>query len=111
MISYVTKEVDLEQLILDERNPRFIVPPNPSQQSIIDYLIDYEEVVKLAISIRENGGLFAGERVIVCEENGKYIVLEGNRRVCACKILLNPNLLSNRKPATIGEIKILYPIV
>ena len=83
MINYVTKEIDVEQLILDEQNPRFIVPPNPSQQSIVDYLIDYEEVVKLAMSIRDNGGLFAGERVIVYEEDGKYIVLEGNRRVCA----------------------------
>lgn len=105
MINYVTKEIDVEQLILDEQNPRFIVPPNPSQQSIVDYLIDYEEVVKLAMSIRDNGGLFAGERVIVYEEDGRYVVLEGNRRVCACKILLNPNLLSNRKPATIGTIE------
>lgn len=105
MINYVTKEIDVEQLILDEQNPRFIVPPNPSQQSIVDYLIDYEEVVKLAMSIRDNGGLFAGERVIVYEEDEKYVVLEGNRRVCACKILLNPNLLSNRKPATIGTIE------
>lgn len=105
MINYVTKEIDVEQLILDEQNPRFIVPPNPSQQSIVDYLIDYEEVVKLAMSIRDNGGLFAGERVIVYEEDGKYVVLEGNRRVCACKILLNPNLLSNRMLATIGTIE------
>ena len=50
-------------------------------------------------------GGFAGERVIVYEEGGKYIVLEGNRRVCACKILLNPRLLANRKPATIGTIE------
>ena len=105
MINYITKEIEVEQLILDELNPRFIVPPNPSQQSIVDYLIDYEEVVKLAMSITENGGLFAGERVIVYEEGGKYIVLEGNRRVCACKILLNPRLLANRKPATIGTIE------
>ena len=105
MINYITKEIEVEQLILDELNPRFIVPPNPSQQSIVDYLIDYEEVVKLAMSITENGGLFAGERVIVYEEGGKYIVLEGNRRVCACKILLNPRLLANRTPATIGTIE------
>lgn len=56
MINYITKEIEVEQLILDELNPRFIVPPNPSQQSIVDYLIDYEEVVKLAMSITENGG-------------------------------------------------------
>ena len=43
--------------------------------------------------------------MIVYEEGGKYIVLEGNRRVGACKILLNPRLLANRKPVTIGTIE------
>ena len=36
MPSYTTKEIQLDELYLDEKNPRFIVPPNPSQQSIVD---------------------------------------------------------------------------
>lgn len=107
MPRYITKEIKLNELYLDEKNPRFIVPPNPSQQSIVDYLIENEEVEQLASDIAKSGGLYAGERVIVTEENGRWIVLEGNRRICACKILMNPNLLSDRKIASIDKMALL----
>ncbi|GAA4655017.1 hypothetical protein GCM10023142_21550 [Anaerocolumna aminovalerica] len=106
MLNYVTKDININDLILDENNPRFIIPPNPSQQSIVDYLIDYEEVEQLAMDISKSGGLYAGERVIAVKENGKYVVLEGNRRICACKILMNPRLLQNRRPASINKLVI-----
>lgn len=107
MAQYITKDINIQELYLDEKNPRFIIPPNPSQQSIVDYLIDYEEVEQLAIDIANSGGLNAGERVIVTEEDGRYIVLEGNRRVCACKILLQHELLLGRKPASVDKISLL----
>ncbi|MDY2699241.1 MAG: hypothetical protein SOV61_06815 [Lachnospiraceae bacterium] len=107
MPKYTTKEIKLEELYLDEKNPRFIVPPNPSQQSIVDYLIENEEVEQLANDIAKSGGLNAGERVIVTEENGRWIVLEGNRRICACKILMNPTLLANRRLASVDKIALL----
>ncbi len=107
MPRYTTKEIKLSELFLDEKNPRFIVPPNPSQQSIVDYLIENEEVEQLANDIAKSGGLYAGERVIVTEENGRWIVLEGNRRICACKILINPNLLANKRLASVEKIALL----
>lgn len=107
MPRYTTKEIKLDELYLDEKNPRFIVPPNPSQQSIVDYLIENEEVEQLANDIVKSGGLNAGERVIVTEENGRWIVLEGNRRICACKILMNPSLLANRRLASVDKISLL----
>ena len=51
MSRYTTKQIQLDELYLDEKNPRFIVPPNPSQQSIVDYLIENEEVEQLANDI------------------------------------------------------------
>lgn len=107
MPRYTTKEIQLDELYLDEKNPRFIVPPNPSQQSIVDYLIENEEVEQLAIDIAKSGGLNAGERVIVTEEKGRWVVLEGNRRICACKILMDPSLLANRRLASIDKISLL----
>lgn len=107
MPRYITKQIKLEELFLDERNPRFITPPNPTQQSIIDYLIENEEVEELAFDIAKSKGLYAGERVIVTEEKGKWVVLEGNRRVCACKILLTPSLLANKRFASIDKIALL----
>ncbi len=107
MPKFTTDEIRLDELYLDEKNPRFIVPPNPSQQSIVDYLIENEEVEQLANDIARSGGLNAGERVIVTEENGRWIVLEGNRRICACKILMNPLLLANRRLASVDKISLL----
>lgn len=107
MPKFTTDEIQLDELYLDEKNPRFIVPPNPSQQSIVDYLIENEEVEQLANDIAKSGGLNAGERVIVTEENGRWIVLEGNRRICACKILMNPSLLANRRFASVDKISLL----
>ena len=54
MPTYTTKEIQLDELYLDEKNPRFIVPPNPSQQSIVDYLIENEEVERLAKDIAKS---------------------------------------------------------
>lgn len=107
MPRYTTKELKLDELYLDEKNPRFIVPPNPTQQSIVDYLIENEEVEQLASDIAKSGGLYAGERIIVTEERGRWIVLEGNRRICACKILMNPQLLVNKRLASVDKIKLL----
>lgn len=88
-----TKFLEIDSLNLDPINPRFIISPNANQESIINYLLEYEGVLSLAQSINEFGGLMPGERIIVYELNGKYIVLEGNRRVCACKLLLNSSLI------------------
>jgi len=34
-----------------------------------------------------------GERAIVCYEHGHNVILEGNRRVCACKLILDRSLI------------------
>lgn len=96
--------INLDDLLLDTKNPRFIVPPNASQQNIIEYLVLHEDVIELSHGINKNHNLFAGERIIAIKDNDKYIVLEGNRRVCACKILMNPELLRNVRPASISSL-------
>ncbi|WP_422445257.1 ParB/Srx family N-terminal domain-containing protein [Thermoanaerobacterium sp. DL9XJH110] len=83
-------------ILLDAKNPRFIIPPDTSQDNIRLYLLEYEEVASLAKSIIDYGGLMPGERVIVCKENDYYVVLEGNRRICACQLLLNPDLIPDK---------------
>ncbi len=80
------------KLFLDYENPRFIIPAKASQDDIIKYLIDNEEIIDLAKGINANNGLLAGERIVVIKDKEKYIVVEGNRRTCACKILLDENL-------------------
>ncbi|GEM_PF-6932947 len=91
---FETKLVHLNDLILDPLNPRFTTRENRNftETEIIDYLIEYEELMTLAKSINNYGGFTPGERLIVVKENTKYIVLEGNRRVSSLKLLNNPKL-------------------
>jgi hypothetical protein len=84
-------------LILDEQNPRIAVRPNASQDEIRAALVETEEVDDLAKKIVKIDGNMAGERIIVmADKNGRYRVLEGNRRACACQMLLNPSLIPQK---------------
>ncbi|WP_339270694.1 hypothetical protein NYE54_05730 [Paenibacillus sp. FSL K6-1330] len=103
-MKYTSRYIPLIDLNLDTQNPRFVVVPNPDETSIMNYLVQYENVITIAKGINEDGGLMPGERIIVCEENGKLIVLEGNRRICACKLLTGLlELETNRRIPAISE--------
>jgi hypothetical protein len=100
-------------LILDDQNPRIAVRPNASQDEIRTALVETEEVDDLATKIVKIDGNMAGERIIaLADKNGRYRVLEGNRRTCACQMLLNPSLIPQEAktrfpaitPATRAEI-------
>ncbi|MEY9972309.1 hypothetical protein ABH966_002683 [Lysinibacillus sp. RC46] len=97
---FETKNVHLNDLVLDPLNPRFTTREdrNFTETETIDYLIEYEELMTLAKSINSYGGFTPGERLIVVKENNKYVVLEGNRRVSSLKLLNNPKLTSLNKP-------------
>ncbi|ROR21216.1 hypothetical protein EDD66_1223 [Mobilisporobacter senegalensis] len=91
--------VDISDLWLDEKNPRFaslIKGDNKtiSQKDIIEYLIRYTNIEEFAERIAYYGGLY-DEVSISCyfDENNRLIVLEGNRRIATCKILLDNSLI------------------
>ncbi|MFA7282663.1 MAG: hypothetical protein WC100_21455 [Sterolibacterium sp.] len=104
-----TDDFDPKKLLLDTQNPRIEVDSGSSQDEIRLKLLELEDVLDLARGIERNGGLFYGERIICVEEGNKYVVLEGNRRVAACQMLLNPALVpanyKNRFPAVSAETK------
>ncbi len=97
------------KVLLDAQNPRIEVASDASQDEIRHKLLAHENVVKLANQIVDFGGLMPGERIIVCKENGKHVVVEGNRRVCASQLLLNPELIpqkfQKRIPRASEELK------
>lgn len=72
--------IDIEDLLLDVENPRFassglIVNQSPNTQStIINYLIEYGELLPLARSINENEGLFYETIISVYIKDGKAMV-------------------------------------
>ena len=89
--SWGSRLLSIEHLKLDVKNPRFSYQSTKemNQTEIIKYLIENHAVYELAKAIAANGYLL-NEEPIVCKEGDYYIILEGNRRVAACKILLQP---------------------
>ena len=100
--SWETFEYTLSSLNLDLNNPRIKyrgVPLNQTQ--IMKFLIENEKVYELAKKISEEG-YFVGEEPIICIEKNKKVVLEGNRRTSALKLLQDPKkYLSNAKANTL----------
>ncbi|OMD99958.1 hypothetical protein BSK64_24490 [Paenibacillus odorifer] len=104
-MKYTSQYIPLIALNLDTQNPRFVVVPNPDETSIMNYLIQYENVINISKGINDDGGLMPGERIIVCKENGEFIVLEGNRRICACKLLMGLLKTSKKIPEITEETR------
>jgi len=93
--------VALKDLILDELNPRLPESLARDEKSIIDYISETTSIEELMDVIAQND-YFIGEPVIVVpqinvkgQKTGKFIVVEGNRRLTALKLLQNPNAASN----------------
>ena len=92
MVEYV--ELTIDELLLDEDNPR--LGSVNSQSEALETLIRLREsnFRNMMLSIKKNG-LDPGDSlyVIEAEEEGDYIVLEGNRRLSALKVMSSPDLL------------------
>lgn len=101
---YAIRRLKTTELTLDTKNPRFVSFDASNQDTIINYLLRNEGVIELARSINAYGGLLPGEFPIVCNEEEQSVVIEGNRRVCSCKILLDPNLAPAEFRASIPPI-------
>lgn len=81
--------LDVLDLYLDTENPRH--DPLQDQPKIIQQLISNEKVKKLAQDIAENGISPLDIFAVMEDENENYIVLEGNRRICALTLLNDPD--------------------
>ena len=89
------KSVRVSQLTLDTLNPRIAGAAN--QRDAMQRLFDDqgERLAALADDIVANGASPI-ERLLVMkdgEDPGKYIALEGNRRILVLKVLNNPHML------------------
>jgi hypothetical protein len=83
-----------DELQLDAKNPRlaeFGVGDKPTQDELLELLWQSLAVDEVAFSIATRG-FYSHEPLFVTKENGKDVVIEGNRRLAAVKILLSPQL-------------------
>jgi len=85
-------QVPVKELHFDHDNPRLAeygIESTTPEKEILKVLWEAMDVMELVQSISASG-FFPHEALIVAEENGKKIVIEGNRRLAAVKVLLNP---------------------
>ena len=77
-------------LELDPLNPRIpALVDTPSQRDIVAHLVEHEGRLSTWPSRSPGfGGLYPSESLIAVEEDGKKIVVEGNRRLAALWKLL-----------------------
>ncbi len=102
-VQYEYLTIKMSDLLLDDENPRFassqLVKSKTakiSQESIITHLITYADIIRLAHRINEVKALHGSELITCYKRNDSYVVLEGNRRTCACKLLLDRELIPEK---------------
>ena len=89
---WTQKYSTVTSLQLDPRNPR--IPERkaaPAQPELIAELVAHDNVYDLARDIAEVGYLPDSSLIVVTETN-KPVVVEGNRRLAALKLLISPTL-------------------
>ena len=103
-------DVSIRKLYLDPKNPRHI--PIENQEEIISYLIENEKIKELAKDIAKKGMTNPLDLIGIITENNKKLVIEGNRRVCALKLLDKPSLAPKKyqKYFTTLQEKVKNPI-
>lgn len=86
------KTVDLKKLNLDLSNPR--IGTFESEHDVIEALLKTEKIFQLAKDIAKKGMTNPLDFIGVFESGtkGHFVVAEGNRRVCALKLLDKPEL-------------------
>lgn len=89
---YEVSEVQLNQceLLFYEENPRVYSAlradgSTPTQEIIEEKMTSMDHVKQLRLSIEQNGGLI--DPLMVVKRNDEYIVLEGNSRLAAYRLL------------------------
>jgi hypothetical protein len=111
--NYRSADATVEQLLFDPQNPRLPASVDASDiGAVLTFMLDDAGLVDLASSIAAQG-FFPGEPLLCCPhpelpqdemppaptEADQLVVVEGNRRLAAVRLLRNPELAPKRKRA------------
>lgn len=110
LVPHVTAKISPDALVLDAKNPRLFngksFNDNADPHELVKALSDGADLDELIKSISENGYMSI-EPLIVMKRGDKYVVLEGNRRLAAIKLLTEDGLAQKCRvvvPKVLSEI-------
>lgn len=93
------------ELAFDPENPRFYrLNDAHSIAAVIEEMLDDEGVQDLMASIGQKG-YFEGEPLLVTNEDGHLVVVEGNRRLAAVKLLNGEIAPPTRRSASVAQLR------
>lgn len=99
--------LDVDGLSLDPKNPRlaqeFGPDEKPDPEALLQTLWREMSVDEVALSIAANG-YFPTEQLHAVVEDGRQVVVEGNRRLAAVKLLRDPQLCARLKVRGLPEL-------
>jgi hypothetical protein len=86
-------------LVFDSENPRMVEfgVNQYSEEQLINLLWKEMAVEELVMSILAQGFFEHEPLYVMCREDGKLIVLEGNRRLAAIRSILNPAIVKGER--------------
>ena len=109
--------ISIEDMELDKKNPRMPDTLDIKESAVIAIMEKKYNVIDIARSIGIHGYM-PRENIIITYENNKPVVLEGNRRITALKLINDPSLSSENREEYLkirkqfeDVGKILYPAV
>lgn len=92
-MNWKARSMSPTNLHLDTKNPRLGREHTArAPREIIQYLFEHDKAMEVANSIATRG-YFPNEPLLAVKENGRLVVVEGNRRLAALKALREPALL------------------
>ena len=99
------RHIATAELTFDPDNPRFYrLNDKHSVATVIEEMLDDEGVQDLMLSIGQKG-YFEGEPLLVTDEGGNIVVVEGNRRLAAVKLLNGEIAPPTRRRASVAQIR------
>lgn len=99
--------IPTKKLRFDPENPRFYrMSSHATDAQVVDEMLEDERVQDIMLSIGQKG-YFPGEPLLVTgpHSDGSYLVIEGNRRLTATKLLNGELAPSSRRAKSIDTIK------
>jgi hypothetical protein len=86
--NFTFASVPIKDIALDDKNPRIVSQtPLTKQGEILAYLYENEDLESFVKKIASEGKNFGAERPYVVKKGAGYIVIEGNTRIAAYKLL------------------------